>query len=159
MKRFLFAVAVVALSAAVSLAEDAPATAPTTPAPGTIVTPGTTYSYGPTTTSTRRGLFSRLRNRNTSNYSSYSTGPVMAVPTTGATPMPPVVAPPRPMPGTNPTSSNVKPGMVIQASGNLPPGTYTTTDGQIIQIGGTTPMTTSNTGSTRTGLFGRLRNR
>lgn len=150
MKRFFFAVSVVALAACVASAEDKPATGGTTgTTPAVTATTGTTYYQ--TSQPTRRGLFARLRNRNNMTY---STTPSMATP---AQPMP--TPAPQPMPGTKPagdTTTNT--GMVVQASGNLPPGRYTTTDGTIIQISGTGTTTTPMT-STRTGLFSRLRMR
>jgi hypothetical protein len=157
MKRFLFAVAVVALSAVVGVADDKPLV--TAPAP-TTATVAPVYTYEQPTTQ-RRGLFSRFRNRNTSNY---STAPLMTAPAVpAATPMPPTTTP-QPMPSTKPNGSTsapmMKSGTVVQASGNLPPGTYTATDGTVIQVGGTTPtMSSTSTGSTRMGLFSRLRNR
>jgi hypothetical protein len=162
MKRFLFAVAVVALSACAGLAEDKPATSGTTTAPATPVITSATpvVEYAPAQTQ-RRGLFGRLRNRNTTtmSYSVPLTTPTMAP----ATPMPmPGTTTPQPMPGIKPAGGvSGMPGMVVQATGNLPPGQYTTTDGMIIQIGGTQPMTMPMTPTTtsRGGLFSRLRNR
>lgn len=165
MKRFFFAVAVVALVASVGSAEDKPAViapAPVTPAI-TTATPTPVVEYAPAQPQ-RRGLLARLRNRNNSTY--YSTTPQMVVPATPAAPMPMPGIAPQPMPTVRPT------GAVIPATGNLPPGRYTTTDGTIIQIGGpatagpvmtTGPVTTAGytytepTTTTRRGLFSRLR--
>jgi hypothetical protein len=151
MKRFFFAVAVVALSACVSLAEDKPGTGTTTPPTGTPAVIATTGPVMVESQPTRRGLFSRLRNR---NRTTYSTTPMMVTP--APTPMP--TPAPQPMPGVKPVGgTTTTPGTVVQASGNLPPGTYTTTDGTIIQIGGTQQQMQSQ--SERRGLFSRLRNR
>lgn len=147
MKRFLFAVAVVALFGAVSYAEDKPAVA-SAPAAGTVVSP--TYTYEQPTQ--RRGLLARLRSRSTT--SSYSTTPLMTAPAPAATPMPQTAPAPMPMPNS---ASAPKSGTVVQASGNLPPGTYTATDGTTVQVGGTTSAMRST--SARMGLFSRLRNR
>jgi hypothetical protein len=156
MKRFLFAVAVLALAASVGSAEDQPATPAPNPTP--VVTAGTpAYSYAPAQTQ-RRGLFGRLRNRNNST-TYYNTTPMMTAP--AATPMPGVAPTPMPMPGVKPAGGAAT-GMVVPATGNLPPGQYTTTDGTIVQIGGTQPMmndTTMPRTTSRTGLFSRLRNR
>ncbi|QJW98774.1 hypothetical protein [Frigoriglobus tundricola] len=167
MKRFLFAVAVIALFATAGVAQDKPV--PTTPPAGTVdsnVTTGAApvTSYVPATQApVRRGLFGRLRNRNT-NTMSYSspvlTAPATGVPSTpGATPMPPV-APPQAMPGAKPGAMMTPPmtSGVVQATGNLPPGTYTTTDGTIVQVGGT-EMAAPATTTTSRGLFSRLRSR
>jgi hypothetical protein len=171
MKRFLFAVTLVALSASVGSAEDVP----TAPAPTPVVmgsapmmmgaTP--VYETGPVQPA-RRGLFGRLRNRNgTMSYSSspmMMTAPTMApvmTPGMAPTPMPP--AAPMTMPGTKPAGTTMAPGTVVPATGNVPPGIYTTTDGMVVQVGGTqmmsTPMTAMATEQpARRGLFGRLRN-
>ena len=162
MKRFLFAAALVALVASAGSAEDKPAAKPT-PAPATPVvvapagTPVVEYAPAP---AQRRGLFGRLRNRNTGT-TTYSPAPIVTAPAvapTPATPMPPVVPPaPMPMPTVKPA------GAVVPATGNLPAGRYTTTDGTIVQIGGTQPtaMTTETTTTSgeRRGFLGRLRNR
>jgi hypothetical protein len=169
-KQFFFAVAVVALSAAVSLAEDRPVAPSPTPVGPPIITAGPTTTYVESAQPQRRGLFGRLRNRN-STPTYYSTPAMTApAPIPSATPMPPVT-PPQPMPGVRPAG-----GAIIPAtSTSLPPGIYTTTDGTIIQVGGTMPgtmpmmnmstgmmtsdMTSSTSSSGRRGLFGRLRNR
>ena len=157
MKRFLFAVAVVALSACAGLAEDKPVVVGTTPAPAApvITTAAPVVEYAPAQTQ-RRGLFGRLRNRNTTTMT-YST-PTAVVPATPAAPMPMPGLAPQPMPSIKPAG-----GVIIPATGSLPPGTYTATDGTIIQIGGTQPMMAQPVMSTNTterrGLFGRLRNR
>jgi len=170
MKRFLYAVSAAALFAAVGVADDKPvAPAPSTPAGTTdtnVITsaaPVTGYAPAAQSTTTRRGLFGRLRNRNTStmSYSSPTmTSPTMSAPPTGATPMPPV-APPQAMPGTKSGAMMTPPmtGAVVQASGNLPAGTYTTTDGTIVQIGGTQMATPTTTTAAPRGLFSRLRSR
>ena len=164
MKRFLFAIATVALFAAAGVAEDQPATTPPATPPVPTAAPVTSYVPATQSTTARRGLFGRLRNRNTSTMS-YSS-PVMTTPTTGAAPMPgatpmPPVAPPQAMPGTKTGAMMTTPmtGGVVQATGNLPAGTYTTTDGTIVQIGGTQPAAPANTTTTSRGLFSRLRNR
>ncbi len=162
MKRFLFAAALVALGASVGAADEKSAPPATSSAPVVISTAGSPIVESSPAQSTRRGLLGRLRNRgnNTSTMTYSPATPVMSAPT-GATPMPPVSAPqPMPMPGTKTTTAPA-PGTIVQASGSLPAGTYTTTDGTIIQIGGTQPtaqpMTDSQ--SSRRGLFSRLRNR
>ncbi|MCS6864594.1 MAG: hypothetical protein RMJ56_15730 [Gemmataceae bacterium] len=164
MKRYLFAVAVAVLAVGVVGAEDKPATpAPTTSAPVMMGTTGTMYVEYVPVQSTRRGLFARLRNR--SNRVTYTTMPMVTMPTSPA-PMPTPAPQPMPMPGTKSdnTVSMPKTTTVVPATGNLPPGIYTTTDGTVVQIGGTTSggvMTATYTESTpvRRGFFGRLRNR
>ncbi len=101
MKRFLFAVAAVALIASVGSAEDKPATTPpATATPAVVGTPGKVIS-ATTTTTHRRGLFSRLRNR----------GATVVVPA-------PVVPAPTPMPGTKTTpSTKTTPNGIIAAGG------------------------------------------
>lgn len=157
MKRFFFAVAVVALVGSVSSAEEkaiAPAPMPATPV--VVAGPTTTYQYAPAQPQ-RRGLFARLRARNNTTTYSYSTQPQMTTP--APMPMPGTTPTPMPMPGVRPVGgAQPMPGTVVPATGDLPPGRYTATDGTIIQIGGTQAMTTT-TSNTRTGLFGRLRNR
>jgi hypothetical protein len=168
-KRFFFAVAVVALSACAGLAEDPPTAPAPTPATPIVQGSGPSYGYVPVQSSqpARRGLFSRLRNRNNTTYYNSGTTVPMMMTTPSATPMPPPA--PMPMPGVRPAGGAVMPGQILQATGNLPPGIYTTTDGTVVQIGGTqmaTPMTTpmtmpvtssTTTQPTRRGLFGRLR--
>jgi hypothetical protein len=162
MKRFLFAVALAALFASAGTAEEKAAPVTTTAAP-VVITSGTPIVETTPAQSTRRGLFGRLRNRNNST-ATYSTTPVMTAPV-NATTQPPISTPaPMPMPGTKTTTGAVvmpQPGEVVQASGSLPAGTYTTTDGTIIQIGGTQmeAQPTTDTQSGRRGLFGRLRSR
>ena len=169
MKRFLFAVALAALFASVGSAQEKAVPLPSTAAP-VVITSGAPVVESTPAQSTRRGLFGRLRNRNNSTMS-YTPAPVMTAPTTTA---PMIVTPqPMPMPGTKTTTGAVvmpQPGGVVQASGNLPAGTYTTTDGTVVQIGG--PMMADggvmtagsvepaqSTQSGRRGLFGRLRSR
>jgi hypothetical protein len=164
MKRFLFAVAVAALFACDASAQQPVIGTPIAPGTPVITTAGPVIGYAPTQTTQRRGLFGRLRNRNTStmSYSSPAMVAPAAIPGTIAPqpiPMPGTITP-MPMPGIRPA------GAVIPATGNLPPGQYTTTDGTIIQIGGIQPMMTQpmmtqpmTTTTSRTGLFGRLRNR
>ena len=171
MKRFLFAVALAALFASVGTAEEKAVPVPTTAAP-VVITSGTPVVETTPAQSTRRGLFGRLRNRNSST-TSYTPAPVMTAPMT-VTPQPPISTPqPMPMPGTKTTTGAVvmpQPGGVVQASGNLPAGTYTTTDGTVVQVAG--PIMTDSgimtagsvepaqsTQSGRRGLFGRLRSR
>lgn len=149
MNRFLFAVAVVVLFAGVSYSEDQPAVTPMAPPPVPVVTPSTPTYTSTTSTTTRRGLFSRLRNRNTMTYSS---APLLMSSPMPAAPMPSTVAP-QPMPSSKPTGSAPMTGTVVQASGSLPPGTYTTTDGMVVQVGGTEMQTS------RRGLMSRLRMR
>jgi len=177
MKKFVFAVAVVALYAAAGEAQDQPATPVTPVVPSTpVVTTGPVMQYGSPTVA-RRGLFGRLRNRN-SSMMAYPSAPVMTAPVLGTPPMGTITPPlaPMPMPGTRPTSSMVVPANMVVSSGNLPPGIYTATDGTVIQIGGPTAMPMTNgavvpatgyspmtmqtqTQVSRRGLLGRLRNR
>jgi hypothetical protein len=63
------------------------------------------------------------------------------------------------MPGVKPAGATMPMTAVVPAGGNLPPGTYTATDGTIIQVGGTQTAMQSQSQSTRRGLFSRLRNR
>ncbi len=150
MKRFLFAVAVVALAASVGGAEDKPAaTPPATATPVVAGTPSTpVVEYGSVTTaSPRRGLFARLRNRGTTTY---TTGPVTTVPATSATPMPSTTPPaPMPMPGAGKTSAapmpSTKDAKVVVASG--------TDSGAVMMASYSEPT------KQRRGLFARLRNR
>ena len=110
---------------------------------GPIVTAGPVYGYAPAQPA-RRGLFGRLRSRNTAYYSSGTTVPMMTVPT-NQMPMTPGTPMPMPMPGVKPAGGVMMTGSVVQAggmmpvpaTGNLPPGIYTTTDGTVVQIGGT----------------------
>ena len=148
MKQFLCAVAAVALFAAVGVAEDQPTTPPTVASGAPVV------EYAPAASATtaapaRRGLFGRLRNRNTSTMS-YST-PATGVPMTSAVPMP---SAPTPMPPVAP-----QPMPTIRPTG----GATVTPDG-IVLVGGTASGATMTAGYTepkpaRRGLFGRLRNR
>lgn len=159
MKQFLFAAALVAASASVGFADDKPATgAAATPATPVVVAGTPLVVESAPAAPARRGLFGRLRNRNTST-TAYSTPlTTTTVPMTGAAPMP-AVAPPQAMPAVKPSGAMVVPGTlggVVQATGTLPAGTYTTTDGTIVQIGAMQPMTTP---TERRGLFSRLRNR
>jgi hypothetical protein len=160
MKRFLFAVAAVVLSACAATAEDTPVTGTTT-VPGSPVIMGATpaMQYAPVQTQ-RRGLFARLRNRNTSTMS-YSTPLTTAPATVAPMPMPGTTpAPmPTPMPGVKPAGGVMTTGMVVPATGDLPPGQYTTTDGMIVQIGGKQMASQTQPQTTRRGLFSRLRNR
>lgn len=162
MKRFLFAVAAVALSAAVGFAEDKPAAAaPATPATpvivGTYGTPVAEYAPAAPTTA-RRGLFSRFRNRNaTSTTTTYSPPapltttitPGTVITPTAPTPMPPVAPAPMPMPGAKPAGATLMP---------TPNGTIVMTGGTV--TGEVMPATyTEPAAPARRGLFGRLRNR
>jgi hypothetical protein len=82
---------------------------------------------------------------------------------------------PMQMPGSKPAGTAMS-GTVVPATGNLPAGIYTTTDGTVVQIGGVmpdasmtsmttsmaVPMTTTTTMTAQTarrGLLARLRNR
>ena len=175
MKRFLFAAALVALIASVGTAEEKPTAPAPAAAPVVISTPGTPVAEYAPAQPQRRGLFGRLRNRGTGTTTYSSAAPVatpsattITTPTTAPTPMPAITAPqPMPMPGTKTGSAMPMTGTVVQASGNLPAGTYTTTDGTIIQIGGTEtetatatePSTSMSSQSQRRGLFSRLRTR
>lgn len=166
MKSYLLAVAVAALSASVVMAEDKPATStpPTTSAPVVVGSTGTTYVEYVPVQSTRRGLFARLRNR--TNRMTYTTVPMMVTAPSSPAPMPTPAPQPMPMPGTKTdnTVSTPKTTTVVPATGNLPPGIYTTTDGTVIQIGGTTTGSVMTAGymettPARRGFFSRLRNR
>ncbi len=155
MKRFLFAVAVVALFAAVGGAADVP----TAPAPTPVaVTSATPVEMVPATTAApaRRGLFSRLRNRNagTTSYSTPATTTTTVAPSTvtPATPMP-TVAPPQAMPGAKPVGGMVAP---VAAEGVMVAGGMMSTMGDaspVMMASATTPA------PARRGLFSRLRNR
>ena len=146
MKPFLFAAALVAASASVGFADATPAaSAPATPV--IVGTVGTPVVESAPAAPARRGLFGRLRNRNTSTMSYSAT----AVPMTSAVPMP---SAPTPMPPAAP-----QPMPTIRPTG----GATVTPDG-IVLIGGTASGATMTAGYTepkpaRRGLFGRLRNR
>jgi hypothetical protein len=182
MRQFLFAASLVAVSAGGVSAEDAPAPTPVAPPAmsGPTIMAAPVTEYAPMAQPARRGLFARLRNRNAMTYSGAAmpmtmTGPtgtptMMTGPTGTPTPMPPVA--PTPMPGAKSGGTTMMmPGMVIPAggsmavpaTGNVPAGIYTTTDGTVVRVGGTEmspAMSSPMTGSTtRGGLFGRLRNR
>lgn len=159
MKRFLFTVAVVALSAAVVGAEEKPGTGtkPATPPATTAPATGTpVVEYAPAQPA-RRGLFARLRNRGTTTY---SPAPTVVTPP-AATPMPMPGTTPTPMPPVKPATGTTTSGKVVPATGTLPAGRYTTTDGTIVQIGGTTSGSrVGNTAEpTRGGFLSRLRAR
>ena len=159
MTRFLFAVPVLALSAAVGCA-DTPAATPVAPPVITTVGPVFAPTFSSAPAAPRRGLFGRLRNRNTMTYSSAPLMAPAAAPIITAPQTPPPA--PAPMPGLKPAGGMMPmTGQVVQATGNLPPGIYTTTDGTVVQIGGMQPAMPMQpqTQSTRTGLFSRLRNR
>ena len=167
MKRFLFAAALVALVASVGTAQEAPAPMPA-PAPVVITTTGTPVVESAPAQTQRRGLFGRLRNRNSGTTTYSPATPVITTP--AVAPSAPAVIPPQPMPMPN-TKTGVTPtggivgitptGGIVQATGNLPAGTYTTTDGTIIQIGGTQmatqPQSSQSSQSGRRGLFNRNR--
>jgi hypothetical protein len=183
MKRFVFAVVVAALSAAVGSAQDAVTVTVAPPAP--VVMAGPVMTETVTTQPARRGLFGRLRGRNTVTMTSGTMTPMASVPTMATPVMTPSMTPmtttpapmmtpgsmpamPMQMPGSKPAGTAMS-GPVVPATGNLPAGIYTTTDGTVVQIGGVMPdasMTTSMTTTTtmtaqtaRRGLLARLRNR
>lgn len=157
MKRFLFAVAAVALVASVGSAQQSPVVIPpTTATPVVVGTPGTpVIEYGPTTTaSPRRGLFGRLRTRGTpaTTVGNGGTIPLNTTPGTVISPMPVVPVPmPMPMPGTT-----TKPVGAMTM-----PATRATMRSGIMVVGGTTMdggvVTTAGYSepAARRGLFGR----
>jgi len=149
MKRFLFAAALVALFASVGAAEEKPvavATTPVTAASPVMVTSVPMVESVPAQ-STRRGLFGRLRNRNSGT--TMPAAPAMTM--TAATPMPVMSAPaPMLMPGTK-TGAMAMPEV---PSGIIVVGGTTAVEGTVTPAAYTEPTTT-----TRRGLFGRLRNR
>jgi hypothetical protein len=144
MKR-LFAVAAVALSAAVGFADDRPVVGGSAALPpGASLAPtvsGPVYQPAPAA-SPRRGLFGRLRNRGTTNYSAPQMAAPVAAPVVVPAPTPaPAVVPapmtaPQPMPGVKPAGAVVVPGDVVQAGGPV-----------------------AQAQPVRRGLFGRLRSR
>lgn len=140
MKRILFAAALAALFAGTASADDKPA-APATPAP--VVTAAPVEMAPATSSGTRRGLLSRLRDRRSG---STMTAPTMTAPTMTA---PPTTAP-MPMPGTTPVPMPM-PG---KTTGSVTPAGGTVTTGDIVTASYTEP-----TAATRRGLFGRMRNR
>jgi hypothetical protein len=155
MKQFFFAVALVALTASVGFSDDAPAPTPVTSGATPVVMGSTSPTYTMPAQPMRRGLFARLRSRN--NRMMSSSTPMMTTTPMSATPMPGAPTP-MPMPsvktaGTPTTMAMPMSGTVVQATGNLPAGMYTTTDGTVVQVGGTM------TRPARLGLLARLRSR
>jgi hypothetical protein len=168
-KRLLFASAVACLFAVNALAADPPVT---TTAPPVTTGPVTSPVIGTSvpapvmttsrTTSTRRGLFGRLRNRSSAPV--YSTSPL----TTGTTVISPapVVTPgtvvPTPMPTPSPMPSPGTTGINGGASGVVTTSGITP-DGVMMSSGTTAPMvmapTTTQTSPRRMGLIARLRAR
>lgn len=157
MKQFLFAAALVALFASVGTAEDAPVVV--VGAPVTAASPvmtGTRMVESAPTQSTRRGLFGRMRGRNTTPTPMTAPAMMTAPTMTPSMPMPMPVARasgaavmPMPMP---PSGVTVASGTVIDT--NVVTVGYT----EVMPATYTEPaMTTQPT--TRRGLFGRLRNR
>lgn len=190
MKTFAFALAAgvgaLFLSASPAPAQElAPTPRAATPTTGEIVNPRGSYP-GPTVigsgpvmsadvltaapTSTRRGLFGRLRNRGTTTSAMPATGPlttttpgtIITTPAPGFAPPPPAPVPmPMPMPGTKPGGIAMTTPGVVPAS-----GTIVTTNGTVVTADGTPLMTTSAMTpmtmppqTRRVGLIGRLRNR
>lgn len=163
MSRLLFALAVVVALVSISTAEEKPAAAPAPTTAPVVVPAPLTSSYVPTTTSTRRGLFGRLRGRSASNVMSampVSTGTVITTPaptTTVPAPMPAVT--PKPTSGAAVTGNPVvvaggttTPSKVVPA-GMMTPGTpvVAATDMTVAQATATTAK--------RMGLIARLRAR
>lgn len=136
MKRILFAAALAALFAGTASADDKPA-APATPAPVVTAAP---VEMAPAT-STRRGLFSRLRDRRSG---STMTAPTMATPT--------VTAPAMPMPGTTPAPTPVPTPMPGKTTGSVTPAGGTAMTGDVVTASYSEP-------AQRRGLFGRMRTR
>lgn len=145
MKTFLFAAALVSLFASAGAAEEkvVVASAPVTVAAPVMVSSAPTMEATPAQTP-RRGLFGRLRNRNstpavTTTALPTVSAPVMTAPAPMAMPSA-TVATPMPAP--------TAPSDVVVVSGTVMAEPVVTTAGY------TEPTTT-----TRRGLFGRLRNR
>jgi hypothetical protein len=160
---------VVALAAGIGgflLAAPAQAQAPSSPSTPTtgapIMTAGPVMSGDVYTGPTRRGLFGRLRSRNTNSGPMYNmpypgNGAVINTPTTTAPPLrmpatgtpsttpssqpvgdPAALPAPRTAPGTITSSSFYPPGTTIAPNGRviLPPGT-TVVNGQVVPASGT----------------------
>mgnify|MGYP000089840176 CR=1 FL=1 len=151
MSRFLFALAVGVAFASTSTAEDKPAATAPSPTPVVTAAPVMTYSTG-TTSTARRGLFGRLRNRNAST--------VMSSPVTSGTIVTPAAGVPTPMPAITPKTTGgagvvgnpvvVAGGTVVPASGTMVPGTT---------VVPASAMTSAPTTTKRMGVFARLRAR
>lgn len=147
MKKFLFAAALACLFASVGTAEEKAVVAS---APVTVAAPVMVSSVpameATSAQTQRRGLFGRLRNRNstptmTTTAPTTIAAPVMTAPTAMAMPMPAAtVATPMPKP--------TAPSDVVAASGTVMAEPVVTTAAY------TEPAQTQ-----RRGLFGRLRNR
>lgn len=168
MKRFGLALAVGVLAVSAAPAQQ-PATAPQS---GPTITTGTpvvgsgTIVQGDviTTAPARRGLFGRMRNRNTSSapvitsYPTTTPGTVIPMPATTTAPNTSI---PNPMPSTAPTprttgggtSGIITTGDVVQASGT----TVVTGEG-VTTTGYAVPSTTTTTQSRR-GIIARMRAR
>jgi len=157
MSRIMFALAVVVAFASTSTAEDKPAAAPA-PAPVVVAAP-LTSTYVPTTTSTRRGLFGRLRGRNVSTVMSATpamSGTIITAPA-------PATTVPATMPST--TAPKTTGGAAVTGNPVVVAG-GTTTPGKVVPAGMMTPGTpvvtsemVSTTTAKRMGLFARLRAR
>lgn len=153
MSRFLFALAVGVAFASTSTAEDKPAATAPAPTPAVTTAPVVTYSTG-TTSTVRRGLFGRLRNRGTTSmYTPVTTGTVVT-PATGV---------PTPMPNVTPktTGGAVGGNPVVVAGGTVKPGTVVPASGTMVQgnVVTASTMTAAPTTTKRMGLFARLRAR
>ncbi len=161
MSRFIFALAIGIAFVTTTTAEDKPAVAPAPTTAPVVVSAPLMSTYTPTTTSTRRGLFGRLRGRSAGtvmNAMPVSTGTIVNTPA-------PATAVPAPMPtpapkttgaavGGNPVvaaGGTTTPNTVVPA-GMMTPGTPVTTTSAMMA-----PVSTST--AKRMGVIARLRAR
>lgn len=159
MKRFIFAVAAVALVASAGSAQETPpASPPVTAAPVVIGSAGPVVEATPVTTApARRGLFGRLRGRSSTTTAMPVTSGTVVTPGTVITPATPTapVPMPMPMPGTKGTMvTPTAPNGVVVAGGTVTSGT-----GDVLMPAMATATATTTAMPARRGLFGRLRNR
>jgi len=129
MSRFLFALAVGVAFASTSTVDAQAPTTPATPAVPVVTSAPLMSSYSPVTSSTRRGLFGRLRGRSASTVMSATpamSGTIITTPTAA-----PATAVPAPMPKAT-GGAAVTGNPVVVAGGS------TATPSKVVPAGGTT---------------------